>query len=64
MKLSVEITGPIEQQLTEAAKRLNVSANELAAAAVRDLVTGTDEEFSKIAARVLEKNHEIYRRLA
>lgn len=64
MKLSVEITGPIEQQLAEAAKRLNVSANDLAAAAVRDLVAGLDEEFSRVAARVLEKNRELYRRLA
>ena len=64
MRLSVEITGPIEQQLAETAKRLNVSADELAAAAVRDLVAGTDQEFSRIAARVLEKNRELYRRLA
>ena len=64
MKLSVEITGPIEQQLAEAAKRLNVSADDLAAAAVRDLVAGLDEEFSRVAARVLEKNRELYRRLA
>lgn len=64
MRLSVEITGPIEQQLAEAAKRLNVSADELAAAAVRDLVAGSDEEFSRIAAHVLEKNRELYRRLA
>jgi len=64
MRLSVEITGPIEQQLAETAKRLNVSADELAAAAVRDLVAGSDEEFSRVAARVLEKNRELYRRLA
>ena len=64
MKLSVEITGPIEQQLAEAAKRLNVSADDLAAAAVRDLVAGLDEEFSRVAARVLKKNRELYRRLA
>lgn len=64
MKLSVEVTGSVEEQLKEAAERLNVSADELAAAAVRDLVAGSDEEFSQVAVRVLEKNRELYRRLA
>ena len=64
MKLSVEITGPVEQQLAEAAKRLNVSPDDLAAAALRDFVAGTDEDFNRVAARVLEKNRELYGRLA
>ncbi|HEX9943095.1 MAG TPA: hypothetical protein VGG03_13835 [Thermoanaerobaculia bacterium] len=47
MKFSVEITGQIEQRLAEAAKRLNISADQLAAAAVRNLVPSTDEEVSR-----------------
>jgi len=64
MKLSVEVTGPAERQLAEVARRLNVSPDELAAAAVRDLVAGADEEFTRVAERILEKNRELYRRLA
>ena len=44
--------------------RLNVSVNDLAMAAVRDLIARPDEEFERAAARVLEKNRELYRRLA
>jgi hypothetical protein len=64
MKLSVEIDGPLEAQLREAALRLNVSATDLATAAIRDLVTASDEEFSRVVSRVLTKNRELYRRLA
>jgi ParB-like chromosome segregation protein Spo0J len=64
MKLSVEVTGSVEVQLAEAAKRLNVSPDELAAAALRDLVSAADQDFSRVADRVLKKNSELYRRLA
>lgn len=64
MKISVEITGSQEQALTEAARRLNVPPNELAAAAVRDLIAQPGPEFERAASRVLEKNRELYRRLA
>jgi hypothetical protein len=63
MKISLEVTGAQEQQLTEAANRLNVPPAELAAAAVRDLVTRPDPEFERAARRVLEKNRELYERL-
>ena len=54
----------LESQLGEVAARLNVSVNDLAMAAVRDLIARPDEEFERAAARVLEKNRELYRRLA
>jgi hypothetical protein len=63
MKISLEVTGAQEQQLTETAHRLNVPPAELAAAAVRDLITRTDPEFEQAARRVLEKNRELYERL-
>jgi hypothetical protein len=63
MKISLEVTGAQEQQLTEAANRLNVPPAELAAAAVRDLVTRPEPEFERAARRVLEKNRELYERL-
>jgi predicted transcriptional regulator len=64
MKITVEVPANLESQLGEVASRLNVSINDLATAAVRDLVTRPDEEFERAAARVLDKNRELYRRLA
>ena len=64
MKILVEMTGAQERQLTDAAERLNVAPEALAAAAVRDLVGRTDVDFARAAARVLEKNQELYRRLS
>jgi hypothetical protein len=64
MKFSVEITGTQENQLAEAARRLNVPPEELALAAVRDLLAQKEADFERAASRVLEKNKELYRRLA
>ncbi len=64
MKLSVALPAAVEEQLTQAAERLNVSPDELAAAAVRDLLSRPDDDFDRAANRVLNKNRELYRRLA
>jgi len=64
MKLSVEVTEAEEAKLVQEARRLNVSAEALAAAAVQDLLGQRDADFERAAARVLEKNRELYRRLA
>jgi len=64
MKLSVEVTEAEKAKLAEEARRLNVSAEDLAAAAVQDLLGQRDADFERAAARVLEKNRELYRRLA
>jgi hypothetical protein len=64
MRLSFDLTGPQEQALAEAATRLRVRPEDLAAAAVRDLVAQAGPEFDQVARRVLEKNAELYRRLA
>ena len=64
MRLSVELTGALEAQLAAVAARLNVSAEALAAAALRDLLAAPEADFQEAAARVLEKNRELYRRLA
>lgn len=45
-------------------KRLGVRVEELAAAAVQDLLAQPDPAFQQAASRVLEKNRELYRRLA
>ena len=63
MTISVKLSGSEEERLAEVASRLKTSPEELAAAAVRDLVGRQDPEFEAIAQRVLEKNRELYERL-
>jgi len=63
VKLTVEVTGDQERQLADVARRLNVPADQLAAALVRDLLSQRETDFSEAAARVLEKNRELYQRL-
>lgn len=64
MTISLQLPDDAERRLAEAAKRLNVPVQELAAAAVRDLLTQPPPDFETAATRVLQKNHELYRRLA
>ena len=64
MRLSVELTPKQDQQLTAIAARLNIAPEVLAAAALRDLLDRREDEFDAAAARVLEKNRDLYRRLA
>ena len=63
MKLTLEVTGDQEKQLADVARRLNVPPDELAGALVRDLLSQREADFSEVAARVLEKNRELYQRL-
>jgi hypothetical protein len=64
MRLSVDLSPAQEAQLAAVAARLNVRPEELAAAALRDLLTQREADFQTAASRVLEKNRELYRRLA
>ena len=64
MAISLNLPPEAERRLTEVAKRLNVPLNDLASAAVRDLVAQPAQDFEAVAKRVLEKNRELYRRLA
>ncbi len=63
MKLAIQLTAAQEQRLAEIAARLNVPAESLAEAAVRDLVDQSSGEFEQVADRVLTKNRELYERL-
>jgi hypothetical protein len=64
MRLSVEIPEAQAQQLQEAAGRLGVRVEQLAQAAIADLMGQQAVDFENAAARVLEKNEELYRRLS
>jgi predicted transcriptional regulator len=63
MKLAIELSEAQERRLAEIAGRLNVPAESLAEAAVRELVAQPDEDFDHVASRILEKNQELYERL-
>lgn len=64
MKIAIELNIAQVESLRAIAASLGVNAEELAQAAVADLVSANTEDFQSAAARVLEKNRELYRRLA
>ena len=64
MKVAIELPPAQAAQLEAEAKRLGVPAEELARAAVTDLLAAPDAVFKEAATRILAKNHELYRRLA
>ncbi len=61
--MELELSESIIEQLTERAKSLGIRPEELARAAVADLVSRPTEEFEHAAEYVLKKNAELYRRL-
>ena len=64
MVLPVELTESQLESLRQRAKALGISPEQLAAAAVADLVAKPADDFERAAAQVLSKNAELYRRLA
>jgi len=64
MVLPVELTESQLESLRQRAKALGISPEQLAAAAVADLVAQPEDDFARAAARVMSKNAELYRRLA
>ena len=64
MTISLQLPADAERRLAEAATPLNAPVQDLAAAAIRDLLTQPAADFEAAASRVLEKNRELYRRLA
>jgi hypothetical protein len=64
MKVAIEIPTAQAEQLEAEAKRLGVPVEELARAAITDLLAAPDAAFQDAATRILSKNLELYRRLA
>lgn len=64
MKVAIELPAAQATQLANEAKRLGVSVEELARAAVTDLLAAPDAAFQDAAKRILAQNLELYRRLA
>lgn len=63
-KLTIELPDETAAQLKRLAQRLGTPVESLATAGVAELVRRPDEQFSEIVRNVLEKNRELYRRLA
>jgi hypothetical protein len=64
VKVAFELTPAQAARLQQEAQRLGISTDDLAKAAVTDLLANPDDEFQSIVQRVLKKNEELYRRLA
>ena len=64
MQLPVELTDAQLESLRERAKSLGISPEQLASAAVADLVERPADDFERAVSEVLSRNAELYRRLA
>lgn len=64
MKLAIELSNEQANRLRAGADRLGIEPEQLALAAVMDLIASEGPDFDSAATRVLEKNRELYRRLA
>jgi predicted transcriptional regulator len=64
MKLTIELSPADADRLRQVAQRLGLAPEDLARAAIADLLVARDEDFKVAAERVLRKNEELYRRLA
>lgn len=64
MKLTIELSPAQAERLRHEAERLGLAPEDLALAALADLLATRDEDFNAAAERVLRKNEELYRRLA
>jgi hypothetical protein len=64
MKLAFELPPAQADRLCQEAARLGVAPDDLARAALSDFLATQDSDFEAAARRVLDKNRELYRRLA
>ena len=64
MKLSIDLSPAQADRLRLEAERLGLTPEDLAKAAIADLLATTGEDFKAATDRVLQKNAELYRRLA
>jgi hypothetical protein len=64
MRLNLDLTELQARELTDLAKRLRITPEILAAIALRDLLDQANADFEAAADFVLQKNAELYRRLA
>jgi hypothetical protein len=63
MKLSIDLSPTQVDRLRLEAERLGLTPEDLARAAIVDLLARPGGDFNAAAERVLKKNEELYRRL-
>ena len=64
MRLAIELPPAQADRLRAEAERLGLAPEELARAALSDLLSTPDPAFQDIARRVVDKNKDLYKRLA
>ena len=64
MKLTIDLSPAQAERLRLEAERLGLRPEDLARAAIVDLLGIPGEDFKRAAQHVLQKNEELYRRLA
>jgi hypothetical protein len=64
MKLTIELSPAQAERLRHEAARLGLAPEDLARAAITDLLATPGDDFKAAAERVLRNNEELYRRLA
>jgi hypothetical protein len=64
MKLTINLPPAQAERLCQEAERLGLAPEDLARAAIADLLGVPGDDFQAAAERVLQKNEELYRRLA
>jgi hypothetical protein len=64
MRLAFELPPAQAEKLRVEAERLGLSPEDLARAALTDLLATPDAQFQTVAARVVARNRELYKRLA
>jgi hypothetical protein len=64
MRLAIELPPAQADKLRAEAERLGLAPEELARAALSDLLSTPDPEFQDVARRVVTKNKDLYKRLA
>jgi hypothetical protein len=64
MKLAIELAPAQAERLRAEAARLGLAPEDLARAALNDLLSTPDPEFQDVARRVVTKNKDLYKRLA
>jgi len=62
--ITITLSDEHMQRLRETAERYGVSPEDLARVSVEELIARPDEKFEQAAKYVLDKNEELYRRLA
>lgn len=64
MKLTIDLPPAQAERLRQEAERLGLAPEDLARAAIVDLLGVPGDDFQAAAERVLRKNEKLYRRLA